>query len=103
MGYYTRYRLEISEEQDGLAEDFPQTYGEGFFTELISHGSDDIKWYEHDSDMRLISEQYPDILFTLYGEGEEPGDLWIKYYQNGKCQTENAKITFGKFDKNKLV
>lgn len=102
MGYYTRYQLTVSEEPEDLSRNFPQSYGEKFFLELL-RGSDEIKWYEHDEEMRFISKQYPDILFTLSGEGEISGDIWIKYYQNGKCQTENAKITFGKFDKNKLV
>jgi hypothetical protein len=60
------------------------------------------KWYLHDADMRLISIKYKGILFILKGEGEENGDLWVKYYLNGKCQVALAEITYAEFDCDKL-
>ena len=102
MGYYTHYKLEVSSQPEDLSANFPKTYGEWFFRELLSGCAEEIKWYEHDEDMTSISEQYPDILFTLHGEGEESGDIWIKYYKGGKCQVEKAKIIFGEFNQEKL-
>ena len=61
------------------------------------------KWYEHDSNMRTVSKRYPETLFVLKGEGEESGDIWIKYYMNGKVQHCEARIVFEDFDENKLV
>jgi hypothetical protein len=45
---------------------------------------------------------YPDALFKLSGEGEESGDIWIEYYQNGKVQVCKAIISFASFDSNLL-
>jgi hypothetical protein len=53
--------------------------------------------------IREMSLQFPDVLFTLSGEGEEGGDLWKAYYLNGKMQREEGVITFGEFDPEKLV
>lgn len=63
----------------------------------------DGRWYEHEKDMREISSRYPHIFFTLTGEGEESGDLWKKYFLNGKCQVAKAAIVIAPFDPEKLV
>jgi hypothetical protein len=52
--------------------------------------------------MRAFSKIYPNTLFKLKGEGEEAGDVWIKYFKNGKMQSCPAKITFEEYDENKL-
>jgi hypothetical protein len=63
---------------------------------------DECKWYEHEQDMRIFSKLFPEVVFTLKGEGEEPGDLWFKYFQNGKMQKAEAIITYDPFDPKKL-
>lgn len=60
------------------------------------------KWYEHETDMRVFSKEIPEVLFTLHGEGDENGDIWKKYFLNGKCQVAKAVIQFLPFDKSKL-
>jgi hypothetical protein len=60
------------------------------------------KWYNHEVDMRIISKEYPDVVFELHGEGEQAGDMWIKYFKNGLCQVANAIISFDKYDATKL-
>lgn len=64
---------------------------------------EECKWYEHTEDMRNVSKKYRNVLFILTGNGEEPDDMWVKYFVNGKVQTEYAVITYGKFDSKKLV
>jgi len=64
---------------------------------------DQCKWYEHTEDMCRLSKEYPNVLFTLTGNGEESEDMWVEYFMNGKVQVENAVITYGKFDPKKLV
>lgn len=59
------------------------------------------KWESHENDLKEFSKIQKDILFTLYGEGE-PGNLWIKYFKNGKIQFAPADISFDEFDNKKL-
>ena len=60
------------------------------------------KWYDWEISMRKISKEVPGVLFTLYGEGEESGDIWNAYLLNGKMHKENAQIVIPPFDKEKL-
>ena len=46
---------------------------------------------------------YPETIFVLEGEGEESGDIWKKYYLDGKCQTSKAEVIISEFDESKLV
>lgn len=121
MGYNTRYDLEVEgstyreavtgEDADGnettifvtkkisieklkkeIANDVGYTYLFG----------EECKWYGHADDMRKFSKKYPDILFILSGEGEESGDLWRKYFKNGKMQIAEVVITYEPFDEGKL-
>jgi hypothetical protein len=64
--------------------------------------SESCKWYDHEKEMRAFSKQFPNVLFTLEGQGEEAGDLWQKYFLNGKMQTAKAVISFEMFDPAKL-
>lgn len=61
-----------------------------------------MKWYEHEKDMRAFSKLFPKVLLTLHGEGEEAGDMWIKYFLGGKCQLAKAEIIYEPFDPKKL-
>lgn len=65
--------------------------------------TDSCKWYEHDKHMRDISRMYPETIFILEGEGQESGDIWKKYYLNGKCQVAKAEVIIPEFDETKLV
>lgn len=98
MGYYTYHELEIIGE--GLVAD----HIEGIELESGYHGvfEEQIKWYDHEKDMRAYSRKHPDILFKISGEGEEAGDLWIEWHKDGKMQREKAVISFGEFDESKL-
>jgi hypothetical protein len=111
MGYYTHYALTIapdfeeeSEEHQSLQKAFKDVmgYGDDCLDDLLSGQMEATKWYAHDENMLEISTKFPDLLFTLKGEGEEANDLWIKYYKKGKIQVANAEITFAVFDESKL-
>ena len=99
MGYYTNYRLEIQGKTDiDHSEEIQKQTG--YY--ISEDYSEDYKWYDNEDDMKLHSSQHPDLLFVLYGEGEESGDLWVKYFKNGKMQRCNAIITYEEFDESKL-
>ena len=121
MGYETRYRLEVEtvkvkKEVKGIdangqpATVFVEEYidAERIQREISDLSgyqylwSDMCKWYDHEKDMRNISRKYKDVLLKLSGEGEESGDLWVKYFKNGKMQHCEARIEFDPFDESKL-
>ena len=91
MGYYTRFELSITGDNDDSIDHEAQ------ISQVAGYGSvfeDTCKWYNHEKDMREYSKRYPELVFEISGEGEEAGDLWKDYYQNGLMQRTRAKITF---------
>ena len=36
--------------------------------------------------MQASSPTWPNVLFTLTGEGDDPDDQWLEYHMNGKVQ-----------------
>jgi len=109
MGYYTKFDLEIVgcswEDAKDIIEDLRNTdanarYGLDECGEGM--GCETLKWYSHEKDMKKFSEKYPDKLFKLQGDGEESGDMWIKYFQNGKVQICKAVLVFDEFNPKKL-
>lgn len=88
MGYNTYYSI-----------DFPNKdlYGEDLTVVASKHAVDDIeyalsdgscpfKWYEHEEDLRECSKKLPGKLIRLKGWGEDVGDMWVKYFLDGKMQ-----------------
>jgi len=96
MGYYTRYKLEYDVTDPRIIqEELVKTVG---YDPL----DDECKWYEHEIDMKKLSEKFSKTLFILSGEGEESEDIWTKYFLNGKSQICKAEIIVPPFDKSKL-
>ncbi len=100
MGYYTEYYLSANDQSivDGAEENLYNISG----YQIEFGWNDGCKWYDHVKDMKLLSKMYPEVIFTLQGEGEESDDLWVKYFKNGKMQECKAEITYEKFDESKL-
>ena len=48
-------------------------------------------WYDHAVDMEQITKEHPDIVVLLCGNGEDPGDVWYEYWQDGKFYREIFK------------
>ena len=117
MGYYTQYNLDIykiigpkpslfpfkdlertrASEHCGL-EDIICQYLEKYSYDCGSEFGGEFKWYYHDEDMRRISGQFPNLLFFLSGDGEASGDIWNKYYINGKVQFCPVEFVFPEFN-----
>jgi hypothetical protein len=100
----------ISDElKQRLIRDVEKTYQTSVVTQndVIGHLTyspfdEQCKWYEHTEDMLRVSMKYPNVIFSLYCNGEEDGDMWVEYFMNGKVQTERAVITYADFDPKKL-
>ena len=91
MGYYTHHTLSIQPSVPaGFSDRFEQVTGYDF--ETLS--DDPIKWYDSDEDMKRLSAEFPDYLFTLEGEGEESGDIWKANYYRGNACMCRAVLTF---------
>jgi hypothetical protein len=115
MGYYTNYSLEyeiLEETEEGKTSSTEERLVEEMNSEdacqygslmLFVREGVDCKWYEHDEEMKPLSAKFPTVLFTLKGEGEESGDLWVKYYLAGKSQMCQGITAFEPFDKEKLT
>lgn len=104
MGYYTSYNLETdSKENLNIIREFRDLYDNAKYA-LNESGEEQewTKWYDHEEELKSFSKNYPDVIFTLKGEGEQPGDIWKKYFKNGKVQIANAQIIFKDFDESKL-
>ena len=102
MGYYTSYSLQIEDATEQQLQDIHAYLVNDESFEALDRSvmsnrygeADTAKWYEHDEDMGLLARQFPQCLFLLSGEGEESGDLWIKYYRGDKMQEAGACISY---------
>lgn len=102
MGYNTRYHLDC--DQPGLIEALVAGDEElSYAIDEDGSPANECKWYEHEDDMKKISRKHPGIVFALKGEGEESGDVWMKYFRDGKVQVCETIIAFDAFDPKKLV
>lgn len=113
MGYNTRYELDVTSthpylELNPVKRDEIIAYlrkaNENASYCLTDNGdtSDSGKWYEHEAELKAFSKLYPNLLFTLSGEGEENDDMWKKYFLDGKVQIAKAVITLEAFEESKL-
>ena len=98
MGYYTNHELTVSD--DKILDHKKAIEIESGCAGLFE--GERCKWYGHRGDMLVYSKEYPGVVFTLKGEGEESGDIWVEYYKGGKMQQCKAKITFDEFYESKL-
>lgn len=118
MGYYTQYYLEVFDKDGEEIRDtdilhkitesicdldyfsscktdyYKSRIAKSFdpINEIIAE--DEMKWYDHESDMMTLSEKYPEFFFSLFGRGEEADDIWKEYFHNGKCIVAPAEIVF---------
>lgn len=84
MGYYTEYEIIVS---DKVLEYMNENVDE--FNEYGERLRDDpplinAKWYSWKEDMQYVSEQFPDEVIEVRGNGEEGDDLWIVKFKGGK-------------------
>ena len=99
MGYYTRHELEIVKGDNELIEQFREVSEDASYAiDSAGDSEESCKWYRHQDELKNFSLLHPEALFKLSGEGEDSGDIWHEYYQDGKMQICKAMIVFPDFD-----
>lgn len=105
MGYYTSYSLDVKygnkDNIERLVEALraKELIGYALDADYVIDGDkvgfgpyDTQKWYDHDDDMIEISKEFPDMVFKLYGSGEDFGDEWYTLYRDGNAETIHAEL-----------
>src|SRR5438445_11009343 len=104
MGYTTIFKIKCSSNEKKIIEYIKNTFEIEQFECL--------KWYDYRENILEVSDKFPNVLITVYGQGEECDlselnegniDLWVQYFKNGKCTpTHDAyiKINFANIHAN---
>ena len=102
MSYRTEFSLKV---QDGpTTEDVARYLAEHQRLEsLAGHRREDadtwdalltgglpLAWYNEEACLKAVSRHWPEAVFTLRGNGDDQGDLWVKYFKGGRMQVESA-------------
>jgi len=111
MGYCTDYTLQYKEYDHNpyRANIYSQLHSafrkleSGYeLQQLVEYGElIDVKWYDHVEHMKIISGQFPKVLFTLSKMGQD-GEQSRVYFENGKAHAVESIVTFPPFDRAKL-
>lgn len=105
MGYRTRYDLGVYQGDKtiidvlAIAQDFN---GLDYAIDYDGKSTKEVKWYNHENDLKKLSKDFPDLVFVLRGEGEDSADVWKKYFKNGRMQVCVAELVIPPFDESKL-
>lgn len=114
MGYYTTYNLtgdKIQEFVEDVARGEPDTtvyYWVDYAMDYQGPGTgtwiarEDVKWYDHETDIVDLSLNFPGVLFTLEGNGEEDDDEWTMFARDGVFYKEWVQKIYPVFDESKL-
>lgn len=109
MGYYTNFNFYLFDFETkkpidkSLKNKILEKLSDRYYLDIdFQNDCCNEKWYSHINDMCEFSKEYPDILFKIYGEGQDRDDMWYDYYYNGKHYICYATITYEEPDYEKL-
>lgn len=117
MGYYTYYRLNMKSvdnspiNYEAINRAFIHIYDEAYEKSTLEdrwvkesindpnfindfYLTESQKWYESNEDMLKLSEMFPNVVFCLWGEGEERDDNWRVVYNDGSAASSHGKIVY---------
>ncbi len=101
MGYNTTYKVYVVNDTPAkwtLDKDLARI-SDYVFDDGEAH---DIKWYEHDAEMKLLSKEHPDTIYEVRGNGEDESDVWVSFYKDGKSYKVNLAPVYPAFDEGLL-
>jgi hypothetical protein len=87
MGYNTVYELHTD---DGKTDEHVEAIRDAADYQSFFDGS--CKWYGQEKEMCKYSSENPTVEFRLYGQGEESGDVWVKWFKAGKMQVWKLEV-----------
>ena len=103
MGYETYFELTVEKGHEELIVELRKDNEEATWAlEEDGFGTEPCRWYDYEEDLIEFSKKHPEVLFTLYGNGEESEDIWYSYYKNGKMQNCPVRFVFDDYDETKL-
>ena len=107
MGYYTTHTFEPLTDNEELKlkiiDDLRSSNEEAEIAFDDTGGAiDSVKWYDSDNDLKEFSKKYPDVVLSMFCEGEGNGDMYYQYFKDGKMQVCPAKITYDEYDEKEL-
>ena len=105
MGYYTYFEMEMENldyESNVTEEEVVKTLiRESAWFDRFDSGkdfdglfNDSLKWYDWEDDMKKVSLSFSNVVFILWGRGEEYDDLWKCYFYKGRSFYSPAKIIY---------
>lgn len=113
MGYYTDYSITVENIRNEdefilISHHLKERSGYEFEMSELPPLSDEetiiaefrlqeAKFYEYKEVFMFLSKKYPHVLFDVYGEGEESGDVWKHRFFGGADERLQAKFTFPDF------
>ena len=118
MAYMTYYHMEISDPEPSMKDlerqlawvadktlpGNPHYENRLAFWEGVLSGDLDASWYDHREIMQQISLEWPGVLFTLNGRGDDQDDQWVEYHIDGKVhRAERPGWEPPPFDQDQLV
>ena len=95
MGYNTQFKVtalgdETEKAIKSLAE---RSRYDGYFETDYWTPGDEVKWYDWEEDLKVISKQFENTVIVIEGEGES-GDVWKAWAYRGKVEVARAIIEF---------
>lgn len=105
MGYCTNFELRLYGEKDSIIAAFKRieeltdnlitwSCGDDILTEILDGNAAyfEAKWYSRKKDIVKVAKEFPDVSFTLEGQGEHREDWWVIEAQNGKTHISYCTI-----------
>lgn len=111
MGYYSTFNLRVRKEDGSklTRAEFNPIVEAFRILGIINYALDEglgtyenVKWYEYRTHIAFVSKLFPEYLFTLKREGEEPGDHEQSFFKNGKIQMTQARLVYDEFNEDEL-
>lgn len=90
MGYYTQY--DITNNSEGIKE---AILNQSQYSDFNS----EVKWYDWQKDIILVSTLFPNTEIRVEGVGEENEDVWRAFAKDGELFISRAELSFGPYKK----